>query len=79
MIDLKPGNKDQLIDKIRNIEDQNVIDEIYRLLGIDFDDAVYSTNEAQRNAVAEAREQIKTGQTLSNREANEEIDKWLKK
>jgi len=31
------------------------------------------------NAINEAREQIEKGQTLTNEEANDEIDKWLRK
>jgi len=79
MIDLTSEPKDQLIKRIQQIEDQAIIDEIYRLLGIDFDDTVYKTTDKQKNAISEARQQVETGQTLSEDEANEEIDKWLDK
>jgi len=79
MIDLTSDPKKQLIEKIKGIQDQNIIDEIYRLLGIDFDDTVYKTTNEQKNAIYEAQKQIKTNQTLSENEANEEIDKWLNK
>lgn len=77
MIDPKPELREKLIDKIKRVDDQHIIDEIYRLLNIDFDDTVYETTGDQKKAIAEAREQIKSGETLSDQEANEEIRKWL--
>ncbi|HEX6981564.1 MAG TPA: hypothetical protein VF181_02280 [Balneolaceae bacterium] len=67
-----------MIEKIEEINNKKVIDEIYRLLEVDFEETVYTTNKEQRNAVTEARQQIKNDETLSEKEANEEIDKWLK-
>jgi hypothetical protein len=78
MVELKPEHKRNLIEKIEEINNKKVIDEIYRLLEIDFEETVYTTNKEQRNAVTEARQQIKNNETLSEKEANEEIDKWLK-
>ncbi|SHG76262.1 hypothetical protein SAMN05443144_1641 [Fodinibius roseus] len=79
MIDLKPEHKKNLIDKIKRVNDKHIIDEIYRLLDIDFNDTVYVTNDRQKKAISQAQEQIKSGQILSDKEANEEIDKWLNK
>lgn len=39
---------------------------------------IYNISEEQRNAIEEAKEQIKNSQTLSNDEANSEADQWLK-
>lgn len=72
------GRKKELLDKIESINDKDIIDEIYRLLEIDFDDTIYTTNEDQKNAITEARKQINQGRTLSDKKANEKIDEWLK-
>lgn len=44
----KSAQKEQLINKIKEIEDSNIIDEINRLLEIEFDDTPYITNEHQK-------------------------------
>lgn len=75
MVDEKQRQK--LIDEIGKISDQSVIDDIYRLLAVNFDDQIYITSEEQKYAVQEGRTQIKNGLGLSEKEANEEIDQWL--
>lgn len=77
MIELKPGQKKHLIDRIEKINDKRIIDEIYRLLDIDFDDSVYVTNQEQREAITEARRQIDNNQIISEKDANKEMDEWL--
>lgn len=75
MVDEKQRQK--LIDEIGKISDQSVIDDIYRLLAVNFDDQIYITSEEQKYAVQEGRTQIKNGLGLSEKEANDEIDQWL--
>lgn len=79
MIESEKDYRQHLIDKIKQIDDKRIIEEIYRLLEIDFEDTVYETNEDQRNAIAEAQQQIDSGQTISEKDANREIDEWLEK
>lgn len=79
MIDINKERKQDLIEKIEKTDNKKLIDEIYRLLEIDIDETVYKTNEEQQNAVNEARRQIKDGELLSEKEANEEINRWLKR
>ncbi|MGC1242869.1 MAG: hypothetical protein WA874_14855 [Chryseosolibacter sp.] len=38
----------------------------------------YKLSEDQKNAVNEARQQIKNGQFLIDDEANKDIDEWLR-
>lgn len=72
--------KKRLIDKIQKSEDNNLLEEAYRLLDLESQDIeVYQLNDEQKSAVAEAREQIKKGQVLTQDQANQEIDEWLKK
>jgi len=76
---IKPAQKEKIINRIKELEDLNLIDEINRLLEIEFDDSPYITNQDQRNAIREARNQIKKGDTLTEDQADNEIDEWLDK
>lgn len=72
--------KKQVIEGIKKTENNDLLEEVLRLLRLENQDLeIYKLNEDQISAVNEAREQIKNGQTKTNEEANDEIDKWLKK
>ena len=72
--------KKRLIDKIQKSENNHLLEEAYRLLELETQDIeVYKLNDEQKSAVSEAREQIKNGQVLTDDQANQEIDSWLKK
>lgn len=76
MIDLKQ----QLIDKIQRTTDKGKLEEIYRLLEINFDDKeVYALSSEQKSAIEEAQKQIKNGEFLSDEQANKEVEEWLKR
>ncbi|WP_268123299.1 hypothetical protein [Roseivirga pacifica] len=72
-------DKQKLISKINQLDDQKVIDDLMRLLAVDFDDTIYLTNDVQKSAVAEAREALKSGKGISDSDVNQEIDEWLEK
>jgi hypothetical protein len=76
---IKPAQKEKIISRIKELEDINLIDEINRLLEIEFDDSPYITNQDQKDAIREARNQIKNGNTLTEDQADNEIDEWLEK
>ncbi|HCZ36486.1 MAG: hypothetical protein KF763_08885 [Cyclobacteriaceae bacterium] len=72
--------KSKLIDRIQTTEDERILEEVFRLLGIESENIeVYKLNEQQTQAIREAREQIKNGQFMSTEEADKEIDEWLNK
>ena len=72
--------KERLIGKIQEIEDSDILAEAYRLLGLELEiDEPYKLSKQQKNAVNEARQQIKDGASLSNEEADNDIDEWLNK
>jgi len=76
MIDLKQ----QLIDRIQRTTDKGKLEEIYRLLEINFDDKeVYTLSSEQKSAIEEAQKQIKNGEFLSDEQANKEVEEWLKR
>ncbi|NVJ46879.1 MAG: hypothetical protein HWE21_00400 [Cytophagia bacterium] len=70
-------DKARLISKINEIKDQSVIDDIMRLLAINFDDSIYVLSDEQRANIMEAQEQIKKGQGIDSEQADREIDQWL--
>jgi hypothetical protein len=70
----------RLIDKIQKIDDENLLEEAYRLLEGETEDIeIYKLSDEQRNVVNEARQQIKNGKFLTDDQANKEIDEWLNK
>ena len=70
----------RLIDKIQKTNDENLLEEAYRLLELESENIeTYKLNDDQRNAVNEARQQIKKGEFLTDEQANQEIDEWLSK
>ena len=73
----KTEHRKELVRKISNIEDQNVLEEIQRLLEINFDDAPYELNEDQKQEIEQARKEIRRGEGISSEKINKEFDEWL--
>ena len=72
--------KKLLIDKIHSTEDSALLEEAIRLLDIEINDSeIYILSESELDAISEARQQIKNGECLTNEEAYQLINKWLKK
>jgi hypothetical protein len=71
--------KEKLIDKIRQTEDPEILEEISHLFQLQEPDTVYDLNEEQKNIIAEAEQQIKNGKYLTDDEADKDIDEWLRK
>ncbi len=70
----------KLIEKIKKTDNENLLEEVYRLLEIETGNIeIYKLNSLQRKKIAAAKEQIKNGQFLTEKEANKEINEWLKK
>ncbi len=71
--------KKRLIAKIRKTDNDSLLEEAYRLFELEDNDlGVYELSEEQKFAVHEAMEQIKRGDVLTNDQADNEIDIWLK-
>lgn len=69
-----------VIDKIRKIENEDLLNEVNRLIEIETSDIeVYKFSDEQKAAIAEAQIQFKNGEFLTNEEAAKEINEWLKK
>jgi len=67
-----------IIQKITELKEVRVIEEIKRLLDFELDKGIYELSENQKSRVAEAREEYTNGKILTENEADNEIDQWLK-
>ena len=70
--------KEKLINKIKEIDDPAILEEVSNLFELQEPDTVYKTTDKQKTAIDKAREQIKNKQTLSNEQSGKEADEWLK-
>lgn len=70
----------RLIDKIQKTDNEDLLAEAFRLLELETEDIeIYKLNDDQRKAISEARQQIKSGQFLTDEQSNKEIGEWLSK
>jgi hypothetical protein len=77
---LKAALKKELISRIEAVEDRGLTEEVYRILGINTGDidSVVLTDFLQ-SAIDAGLHDIELGNTLTDDEANRDIEKWLKK
>jgi hypothetical protein len=71
--------KDKLINKIKETDDPVILEEVSHLFELQEPDTIYEVNEPQKKAIGEARGQLKNNQTLTDEQANKDIDEWLNK
>lgn len=72
--------KNKIINKVRQVNDEEVLNEIYKLLDDSLEDTeIMMLSENHKNAIEVANEQIEKGEYLTNEQANKEMDKWLNK
>jgi hypothetical protein len=68
----------KLIEKIEKIDDENLLNEVNRLIDLEIDDfGIYKFSGEQKAAIEEAQNQIKNGQFLSDEEAEKDINSFL--
>lgn len=72
--------RDQVIGKLSQINDDRLLAEVFRMLENAEDDTdVYQLSQGHNMAVEEGIIQLNQGNFLTNSQANQEIDKWLKR
>lgn len=74
--------KERLIDKISHTDNENILAEVNRLLGIETESEandIFIFTETEKSKIEDARLQIKNGDFLTHDEATKEIDEWLEK
>jgi len=62
-----------IINKIANIKEEHIIEDIKTLLDFELDKNVYSLTEMQKSRLEEA----KTDYIMTEAEANKDIEQWL--
>ena len=62
-----------LINKITNLKDTRIIEEIQKFLDFELDEGIFEVSALQKERLAEA----KNDTILSEDDANNEIEKWL--
>lgn len=69
----------KLISKINKTKDSQLLEEMYRLIeNEEVDDSILYLSNEQKKVVKEAQSQYRNGKTISNADANNEVDEWLK-
>lgn len=72
--------KNKIINKVRQVEDEEILKEIYKLLDDSLEDTdIMMLSENHKNAIEIAKVQMEEGEYLTNEQANKEIGKWLNK
>ena len=71
--------REKLITEIKQIENVQLLEVLYNILRQTVGEKEYDLSHDQISAIAEAREQYKRGEFLSNEEVDREIQEWLKK
>lgn len=72
------ATKQQIINKINQIEDAELLDELDRWISSLLETTVGEKfSEEEINAIREGYEQYQAGETLSQQEANKLLNEWL--
>jgi len=72
--------KKRLIHKIDQSENDELLEEVYRLIANEETDiGVYELSEEQLKAVEEGQLQYKKGEFLTEKQADKDIEEWLGK
>ena len=69
--------RQKVIKKIELLNEDHLLEELLALIDFQTDSEPYKLSKEQKEAVDEAREQIKNGEYYTNDEVEGEIDTWL--
>ena len=71
--------KQNLIKEIQATDNNELLEAIYWLLALDSDEFQSITlSEQEKRSITKGREDIRNGNALTEEQANNEIDEWLK-
>jgi len=71
--------KIDLINKITQIKETNVIKEIQRVIDFELNEGIFKLTDAQKSRIADAKQEIKQKKYITESLANKEITEWLDK
>jgi len=70
--------KIDLINRITQLKEARIIEEIQKLLDFELDGGEYILTDSQKNRISEAQEEYKNSSFLTDDQANQDIEEWLK-
>ena len=65
------------INRITNLKDDSIIEQIQRMPYFEVEEGIYKLTEVQTQKIIEARGKYLAGKILSAKKVNSEIEKWL--
>ncbi len=72
--------KNKLIKSIKSVDNPKLLEDLYRLLNMEVEDIEKLKTPAHvKDSVAKGQKDIRNGRYMSNRQADAEMDQWLKK
>ena len=70
----------RIINKVSSINDELILQEIYRLINIESDmDSIYKLSEEEKKAVEMGLKDLKEGRVYTSEQADNMIKEWLRK
>jgi hypothetical protein len=70
--------KINLIQRITQLKERRIIEEIQKLLDFELDTGEYILTDSQKDRIAEAQQEYKNSAFLTDEQANQDIEQWLK-
>lgn len=70
--------KIDLIQRITQLKERRIVEELQKLLDFELDTGEYILTDLQKDRIAEARQEYKNSAFLTNDQANQDIEQWLK-
>jgi hypothetical protein len=72
--------KNRLINRIKAVDNHEVLEEVLRMLDLEFDnDEKLKVPAHVKKSILKGAKEIKEGKFHTNKQADREIDKWLRK
>jgi hypothetical protein len=71
--------KTKLINQIRQSENMELLEDLSILIDSEENPVFYELSVKQKQVIKDAVEDVEKGNYLSEKQANDEIEKWLKK
>ncbi|MGE4513220.1 MAG: hypothetical protein AB7E26_05310 [Chryseobacterium sp.] len=70
--------KINLIQQITQLKERRIVEELQKLLDFELDTGEYILTDSQKDRIAEAQQEYKNSAFLTDEQANQDIEQWLK-
>jgi predicted transcriptional regulator len=71
--------KRRVIDEVNKVNDESILMDLMRLLNDNDDNEIHRLSDKHKRAVQTAINKIENGNFVTNDQANNEIEEWLRK